>query len=322
MSLACGVLMPCRGRLEHVRAAVESILGQSFREFEFLILDDDSEPVVAEYLAGLKDSRIRLVRHEKALGVSASLQKGLQLLQTDLVFRMDSDDIAVPDRLRLQRDHLIAHPETGVLGGQIRLLDTVAASPRVPLKHAEIGYRLNWSNALNHPTIVFRREVVMAAGGYDQELECAQDYDLWMRLFFTTRLANLPDLLLHYRVHPGQNSSARRASSAATRAGMRQRYRERLTGCQVGPSFDEQDAWNPETRPEPAEWQAWQSYLLRLREVFRSGIHADVFDPGRDLARRLWRSAKAYRTAGGDPAGYEEMLKKLSRWQAFLKGVF
>lgn len=322
MSLECGVLMPCRGRLDHVRAAVESILGQSFREFEFLILDDESEPEVAEYLAGLKDSRIRLVRHEKALGVSASLQKGLQLLQADLIFRMDSDDIAVPDRLRRQREHMMAHPETGVLGGQIRLMDTQAPSPRVPLRHAEIGYRLNWSNALNHPTIVFRRDVVAAAGGYDQELECAQDYDLWMRLFFTTRLANLPDMLLHYRVHPAQNSSARRASSAATRAGMRQRYRERLTGFQVSPLFDEQDAWSPDVRPAPAEWQHWHSYLLRLREVFRSGVHGGTFDPGRDLARRLWRSAKAYRSAGGDPAGYEGMLKKLSRWQAFLKGVF
>jgi hypothetical protein len=164
--------------------------------------------------------------------------------------------------------------------------------------------------------------VVMAAGGYDQELECAQDYDLWMRLFFTTRLANLPDVLLHYRVHPAQNSSARRASSAATRAGMRQRYRERLTGCRVLPAFDEQDTWNRESRPDSTEWQGWQSYLLRLREIFLSGIHVDAFDPGRDLARRLWRSAKAYRSAGGDPAGYEEVLKKLSRWQAFLKGVF
>lgn len=322
MKPSCGVLMPCRGKLAHVEAAVSSILKQSQRDFEFLILDDEATPDVSNYLAGLNDSRIRIVRHDKALGVSQCLAKGVDLLETDLIFRMDSDDIAHPDRFKLQLAHMIRHPQIGVLGAQIRFLDSHSKPPWVPLNHSEIGYRMNWSNALNHPTIVFRRQVVLVASNYNASLECAQDYDLWMRLFFTTRLANLPDLLLQYRVHPAQNSNVRRASSALTRAEMRQRYRKSLTGFQVSPLFDEQDAWTSLVRPDCVEWQNWQLYLLRLRKVFRSGVHAGAFDPGSDLARRLWRSAKAYCSAGGVPAGYEQTLKKLSRWQSWLKGVF
>jgi len=321
MKPSCGVLMPCRGKLAHVEAAVSSILMQSQSDFEFLILDDESTPDVSDYLAGLRDTRIRLVRHDKALGVSKCLAKGMDLLQTDLIFRMDSDDIAHPDRFRLQLKKMTGQPQIGVLGAQIRFIVGQTKPPKVPLKHSDIGYRMNWSNALNHPTVVFRREVVLAAGGYDAALECAQDYDLWMRLFFSTRLENMPEVLLDYRVHESQNSSTRRASSTAARALMRQNFRKRLTGCAVSHTFDDQESWTPENRPTAEEWQTWVDHLRKLHQVFRTGAFGPPYDAGQDLARRLWRSARRFRAAGGDPGKFETTLKQLSRWQALLKGV-
>ncbi|WP_395742596.1 glycosyltransferase [Prosthecobacter sp.] len=321
MKPSCGVLMPCRGELAHVKAAIGSMLNQTHRDFDLLILDDEATPDVSEYLAGLRDARVRVVRHDKALGVSACLAKGLGMLTTDLVFRMDSDDIAHPERMRLQFEKMIRQPELGVLGAQIRLIGSQGRPPRVPLKHSEIGYRMNWSNALNHPTVVFRREVVVAAGGYDTSLECAQDYDLWMRLFFSTRIENMPETLLDYRVHASQNSSTRRSSSAATRARMRQKYREQLTGCHVDPSFDQQEAWTAETHPDAEGWDTWMRYLTGLQAAFRSGKHAEAFNPGRDLARRLWQSARRYEAVGGSPKNWRALMKQLNRWQALLKGV-
>ncbi len=321
MKPSCGVLMPCRGKLAHVEAAVSSILMQSQSDFEFLILDDEATPDVSDYLAGLRDTRIRHVRHDKALGVSKCLAKGIEMLQTDLIFRMDSDDIAHPDRLQLQLKRMIEQPQTGVLGAQIRFIGSEARPPKVPLTHSEIGYRMNWSNALNHPTVVFRREVVIAAGGYDAGLECAQDYDLWMRLFFSTRLENMPEVLLDYRVHESQNSSTRRASSTAARALMRQNFRKQLTGCSVNPAFDEQDAWTTATHPDTGEWQTWLRYLTSLHETFRSGRHGEAYNPGRDLARHLWHSAQRYQAAGGAPGSYRSLMKQFSPWQALLKGI-
>ena len=321
MKPSCGVLMPCRGKLAHVEAAVSSILMQSQRDFEFLILDDAATPDVSDYLAGLHDSRIRIVRHDEALGVSKCLAKGVETLPTDLIFRMDSDDIAHPDRLHLQLKRMIEQPQTGVLGAQIRFIGSEARPPKVPLTQSEIGYRMNWSNALNHPTVVFRREVVRAAGGYDAALECAQDYDLWMRLFFSTRLENMPEVLLDYRIHESQNSSTRRSSSTAARALMRQNFRNQLTGCAVDPSFDAQETWTPETHPDAGGWQVWLQYLTKLHETFRSGRHGEAYNPGRDLARRLWHSAQRYQAAGGAPGSYRSLMKQFSPWQALLKGI-
>jgi GT2 family glycosyltransferase len=321
MTKSAGVLMPCRGHLPHVKLAVESILTQTHDDFEFLIINDGSEPCVREYLEALADPRVQVIHHETSIGVSRSLNKGLRTLQTDLIFRMDSDDIAHPDRIRLQLKKMIDQPQTGVLGAQIRFIGSQTKPPKVPIKHSEIGYRMNWSNALNHPTVVFRREVVIAAGGYDAGLECAQDYDLWMRLFFSTRLENMPEVLLDYRVHESQNSSTRRASSTAARALMRQNFRKQLTGCTVDPAFDAQETWTPETHPDAGEWQTWLQYLTKLHETFRSCRHGEAYNPGRDLARRLWHSAQRYQAAGGAPGSYRSLMKQFSPWQALLKGI-
>jgi glycosyltransferase involved in cell wall biosynthesis len=219
MSKTAGILMPCRGHLPHVQLAVQSILSQTHRDFDFLIINDGSEPVVREYLENIQDSRVRVIHHETSIGVSRSLNKGLRELQTEIVIRMDSDDIAHPGRLALQCQYLTAHPEITVLGGQVQNMDGQGKSPRVPLTHPDIGYRLNWSNALNHPTVAYRRQAILDFGGYDESLgPLEEDLELWTRLFFQTRLANLTEVILDYRVHPNQTSKVHWAATETVRS--------------------------------------------------------------------------------------------------------
>lgn len=321
MSKTAGILMPCRGHLPHVQLAVQSILSQTHRDFDFLIINDGSEPVVREYLENIQDSRVRVIHHETSIGVSRSLNKGLRELQTEIVIRMDSDDIAHPGRLALQCQYLTAHPEITVLGGQVQNMDGQGKSPRVPLTHPDIGYRLNWSNALNHPTVAYRRKEILDFGGYDESLgPLEEDLELWTRLFFQTRLANLAEVILDYRVHPNQTSKVHWAATETVRSRIRQTFRQKLTGCTVAPVFDYQDRWTPEYRPSQEEWEGWTGYLNRLREVMR-GFPGSSGDPGRDLARRFYHSAARFKSAGGDPGDVRSKTKKLSRWYALTKGI-
>lgn len=311
--------MPCRGYLPHVKLAVESILNQTYQDFEFLIINDASEAPVREYFEGLRDSRIQILHHETPLGVSRSLNKGLRLIQSEIVLRMDSDDIARSDRIELQCGHLMRHPEITVLGGQIQNMRGDGRSTQVPVSHGEIGYRLNWSNALNHPTVAYRRKAILDYGGYDETLgPLEEDLELWTRLFFLTKLENLEQVVLDYRLHPDQTSRVHRTSTETVRSGIRQTFRQKLTGCTVSPVFDYQDRWTESYRPTPEEWEAWTTYLHRLHESTLLGDKAH----SRDLARRFWHSARRYREAGGNPENYRAKTRHFSRWYAMTKGVF
>ncbi len=322
MTASAGVLMPCRGRLPHVKLAVASILNQTHRDFEFLIINDGSEASVREYLESIADPRVQVIHHETSIGVSRSLNKGLRTLQSQIVIRMDSDDIAHPDRLALQFRHLQNHPEITVLGGQIRNMDTPGKSPRVPLTHAEIGYRLNWSNALNHPTVAYRRKDILAFGGYDETLgPLEEDLELWTRLFFQTRLANLDKVVLDYRVHPNQTSRVHRVETEAVRSGIRQTFRFKLTGCRVAPVFDYQDRWSSYYLPTPEEWHTWVAYLEKLKELMLVGINGERRDYGRDIARRYWHSAHRFEQAGGSPGQFRSQTRQFSRWYGLTKGI-
>jgi glycosyltransferase involved in cell wall biosynthesis len=317
-----GILMPCRGELPLVQRAVESIQAQTFRDYEFLIIDDASDLLVQEYLVGIKDPRIKLVRHEQAFGVSASLNEGLKLLSTDLVFRMDSDDLARPDRLKKQIHFMQNNPAIVILGGQISFLNSSQKSPRVPLTDREIGYRLNWSNALNHPTVVYRRAAVIEAGGYNELLASAQDYDLWTRMFLRSPMANLSDVVLDYRLHSAQNSLLRKDSSKSLRSIIRQDFRMKLTGTLVSDLFDYQEDWTPSNYPDAQAWSFWTKYLHQLHAHFLESKHGAVLNYGRDLARRYWHSAQRYQQVGGDPGDYRKVIKQFNRMYALSKGLF
>jgi hypothetical protein len=188
----------------YLREAVESILGQSFSDLEFIILDDGSTDSTWEILSSYGDPRIGLVRNEKNIGLTLSLNKGLALARGKYVARMDADDISLPHRLEMQVDFLERHPHIGVLGTAVQYMDSsgnLADVQRFPERHNIIRWSLCFYNPVPHPTVMVRRRLMEQVRGYEPDIRTAQDYDLLQRLSSVTRLANLSEVLLYLRKH-------------------------------------------------------------------------------------------------------------------------
>jgi glycosyltransferase involved in cell wall biosynthesis len=194
-----------------LREAMESILDQSFREFEFIVIDDGSTDSCPSILDSYreKDSRV-LVYHQENRGLIASLNRGCSIARGKYIARMDADDVSVRDRLRWQVDFMETHPRIAVLGGAVEWVNAVGRSLgtyHYPCEDRQIKAAfLRGGCALWHPTVVLRREVFVGAGGYRSVLVDAEDYDLWLRIGEHFELANLEPVVLKYRIHPDQVS--------------------------------------------------------------------------------------------------------------------
>lgn len=230
------VLMPVRDGARYLARAVESVLGQSHGDFEFLAVDDSSTDATAGMLARFAeaDGRMRVLRPDHAVGTTAALNLAVAEARGEYLARMDADDVARPQRFARQVAALDADPGLGALGSFVEYIDADDRPIRVfeaPVTHEAID-RAHLDQGvprLWHPAAMLRAEVVRRVGGYDESYRYGQDYDLWLRIAEVARLANLPEVLLDYRVHLDsvsatkrdvQNELARRALDAAlTRRG-------------------------------------------------------------------------------------------------------
>jgi glycosyltransferase involved in cell wall biosynthesis len=201
------VCMPVYNADHYVRQATESILNQTCRDFEFIIIDDgstDDSKTILEELAR-RDSRIRLIRRPNT-GYTVALNEALALARAPYLARMDADDVSMPDRFEKQLAFLQAHPDHIVVGSRILTIDPFGSplyEPRHKLNHEGIESELlagvGW--AIVHPASMMVREQVMALNGYRVEMEPSEDLDLFLRLAERGKIANLPEVLLHYRQH-------------------------------------------------------------------------------------------------------------------------
>jgi glycosyltransferase involved in cell wall biosynthesis len=234
------VLMPVYNAERYLAQAVESILGQTFTDFEFLIIDDgsaDGSRAILERFAA-QDDRIRMVSRPNT-GYGEALNEMIAMARGEFLARMDADDVARPDRFELQVAFLDAHPEVVCLGGWVQLID--AAGHRLglfqtPVEDAEMQeMALEGTMPVGHPTLMCRRSHVEAIGGYRVEYLPAEDVDLILRIGERGRLAALPRVVLDYRIHDESVSSQRiqhqldrvRAASdaACDRRGLEPRYK-------------------------------------------------------------------------------------------------
>jgi glycosyltransferase involved in cell wall biosynthesis len=201
------VVMAVYNNMPFLQLAVESILRQTYRDFEFIIIDDGSTDGGGEVLEEMahRDSRIQLKRRENR-GLTKSLNEGCALARGEFIARMDGDDVSYANRFELQIQEMTRKPEIVALGAQVRYVNE-SNSPlfirHVPLVHEDIEkcHLSTWGGVVIHPVAIFRRKAFEAVGGYDEFFECAQDYDLWFRIGRVGVLANMPNLLLDYRRH-------------------------------------------------------------------------------------------------------------------------
>ena len=222
---AVSVLMPVYNGAPWVRDAVASVLAQTAGDLELIAIDDGSTDGTRDLLAGVKDRRLRVTRQARA-GLTPALNRALAVARAPLVARLDADDVARPERLGRQRAFLDAHADVGLLGTGAREIDAEGrevAVIRPPEDDATIRRVLIRRNPFVHSSIMMRRTVVERAGGYDETLPVAQDYDLWMRMSRLARLANLPEPLVVRRLVPGRVTAVRDAERLHAEARVRWR---------------------------------------------------------------------------------------------------
>ncbi|MFA6221318.1 MAG: glycosyltransferase [Desulfomonilaceae bacterium] len=196
------VLMSVFNGSVHLGPAVESILKQTFGDFEFLILDDGSTEPVVEQILNYKDDRVRIIRQEN-MGLTKSLNRGLSLAECDYVARMDADDISLPDRLQKQF-HIISRTHNiDLIGTFFEIMDeskNIIERKYLITEPIYRLWRLQFHNNYGHGTMMFRKASVIAAGMYDSRLRFAQDYDLWSRISRKDNTHIIPEFLYQYRV--------------------------------------------------------------------------------------------------------------------------
>lgn len=235
------VLLPVRNGAAFLRAACDSVLAQQGVTLELLVVDDGSTDATPEILRALAEPRLRVIRQAgqglTGQGLVAALNRGLAEARAPLVARLDADDLALPRRLALQAAHLAAHPRIVVLGSAWQVIDAAGRPHGVahpPCDAAAVRDELGRRNCLAHPAVMFRRDAVLAAGGYRAAFEGAEDYDLWLRLSERHDLENLPQPLLAYREHPGQGTRQRLEQGILAEIGALAAWRRRRDGGEDG----------------------------------------------------------------------------------------
>lgn len=203
------VVMPV-GRFDvYVDEAARSILDQQGIGVHLVVALDGID--VPKGWGVAHDPRVSLLGSPNRQGVASTLNQALELVESEFIARMDGDDLALPGRLRIQWDYLKQHPKVGVVGTYAQVIDEEGRlvgrkrGPRHPLR---LGWSLQVHNTLVHPSVMFRRSTILSAGGYRASMEGVEDYDLWLRVLATSRIAVVGQYLLQYRRHGAQVTSA------------------------------------------------------------------------------------------------------------------
>ena len=196
------VLMAVYNGEKYLRPAIDSILSQTFQNFEFLIINDGSIDETVAIIESYCDSRIRLVHNTHNLGLVKSLNKGISLAKGEYIARMDADEVCLPERFEKQLKFLQENPTVGVCGTHARTIGDIKTEFKYPIEHDHIRANLLFLCCIVHASVMMRKIVLLDNKlQYDEQFRHAEDYEFWVRLSKITRLANIPEYLLLHRMH-------------------------------------------------------------------------------------------------------------------------
>lgn len=213
------VLMPVYNGEKYLRESMESILSQTFEDFELLVIDDGSTDSSREIVSSYGDARIKLVENGDNLGVVESLNRGVQLARGKYIARMDCDDISFPERLDYQVKEFERNKGLGVCGSwTLEFQEDGRSYLKVyETENDKVKSEIIFNSPIAHSSAMFRRSLVEKLGVlYRSSLKDAEDYDLWVRASKVTGMSNIPRALLRYRIHTGQVSSKSSLSQVAS----------------------------------------------------------------------------------------------------------
>ncbi|BFU94016.1 MAG: hypothetical protein NTNFB02_07380 [Nitrospira sp.] len=200
------VLLPVYNGDKYLRAAIESMLSQSFADFELIVIDDGSTDRSAEVIRAFQDSRIRAYRQENQ-GLAETLNRAIELSRGNYLARQDQDDVSLPQRLENQVAYMNSHPHCGLVGTWAEIVTGTEATGRVHRHASEnslLKFDLLFDNPFVHSSVMLRKSAVKTVGLYstDPDRQPPEDYELWSRLAREWDVANIPEILHIYREIP------------------------------------------------------------------------------------------------------------------------
>lgn len=274
------VLMPVHNGENYLREAIESVLAQTFRDFELLIVDDASTDSSPEIIRAYSDKRVRLLTNERNLKVAASLNRGLDEARGEYVARMDADDICLPRRLEKQVEFMDSHPQVGISGTRAKAFGAASYTIRHPVDPKTIRARLLFNTAFVHPSVIMRRRLLEEHGLRYSTLRHFEDLELWQRAAECFECGNLDKTLLLYRVTKG--SAFHGADTNQQRETYKKIDRAALGRLGIDPT-DEELCLHNSLRGLPADTDLdrLDRWLIKLRDINRKSHHyaAEAFEP-------------------------------------------
>lgn len=213
-SVAVTVIMPVYNCEKYIKEAIDSVLNQTYRNFEFLIINDGSNDSTENIILQYDDKRIRYIKNDRNIGLIETLNRGLELVCSKYIVRMDADDICHPKRLYYQVRYMDKHPDIAVLGTRaIHFSDSkVLKKTKSITKSQIIKSRLLFTCALVHPSVIIRNNIIKIGDyKYNSNHTSVEDFGLWQRISFSFPIANLKKILLYYRINDdGISSNAKK----------------------------------------------------------------------------------------------------------------
>lgn len=272
MTPLVSILMPVYNTAPYLREAMDSMLAQTFTDFELIVLNDCSPDNADEILDTYDDPRIVRYKGEKNVGLSNVLNVGIEMAQGNYIARMDSDDVSLPNRLQVQMDFLESHPEIDLCSCGMQLFgarDEVWIREQNPEK---VKITALFFSPILHASSVWRKECFEQKGlRFRQKMVPAEDYDLWTRaLLKGLKLVNLPDVLYRYRIHDAQATLQ--------------------TDKTAGKSREVQMAYLREALPS-LSYKNIEAFPKSLWPVFFANLKDGFFDR-KHLAKRLYKMSK------------------------------
>lgn len=201
------VLLPVYNAQKFVKEAIESILQQTFSDFELIIINDGSNDNSSEIINEFRDDRIVVVNHDENKGLIFTLNEGLDISRGEYIVRMDADDFSLPERLFIQVNFMDQNEDIVVSGGQMIDYDGKIQLSKNPIVSEEVKASLLFSCVISHPTVIIRKEIFKKEKFYyNKSFIHSEDYELWSRVIKSYKVSNVKDVILKYRIHHNQVS--------------------------------------------------------------------------------------------------------------------
>lgn len=304
---AISVVMTAFNATLYIKDAIQSILDQTFSDFEFIIINDGSTDNTLAIAKSFNDSRLRIFSNDKNLGMAANFNKGIALSRGEFIARMDADDISLPVRFEKQITFLRKNREIGIVGSYVKTIGKSGGrTVRYFTRPEEVKASLLFSTSLAHPSVMMRREIFSKFNlNYRAEFNPADDYDLWERASAFTKIANMPNVLLLYRVHEKNITSTKNEERKAGASEVRLRQIKKLG---LEPTIEEMTMHNGEHLENispPIRLNNVEKWLLKIRVANMSAQLYETNAMEAVLASRWYAAA------------YNERSGALKTWKIF-----